>query len=67
MSTWKIATDGPEKKRDYQPGAADQIEEAAPALAQKIEITSLELDQDHAEDCDPYNSTGQYCVIDFER
>ena len=32
-------------------------------LAQEIESSSLQIADDYEQDCDPYNSTGQFCVI----
>lgn len=33
-------------------------------LVQKVEITSLEIEQDPDQGSDPYNRTGQFCIVE---
>lgn len=34
-------------------------------LVSKVEVTSLEIEQDPDSGSDPYNCTGQYCIVDI--
>jgi hypothetical protein len=70
MSIWKSSG----SNRAVDPNQAgfrvEQIDEAAGALnkrSQQVKIKSLEIAPDYTAECDPYNSTGQYCVLDFDR
>ena len=33
-------------------------------LVQEVEITSLEIEQDPDQGSDPYNRTGQFCIVE---
>ena len=64
MSTWKLSKSGPKEAPD-QPtvhGAVDT--DSPPPSAPHVEI--LEIDVDSSLDCDPYNRTGQFCVIELK-
>ena len=47
------------------PVEAAAVEEQPPA--QEVEITSLEIEQDPDQGSDPYNRTGQYCVVEIPK
>ena len=36
-----------------------------PSLLDQVEVTSLRIAQDPDVDTDPYNCTGQHCVVDI--
>lgn len=36
------------------------VVEAQQAVIERIDITSLQIDESYEADCDPYNSTGQF-------
>ena len=36
-------------------------------LVQEVEITSLEIEQDQDQGCDPYNRTGQFCIVEISK
>ena len=36
-------------------------------LDQEVEITSLEIEQDADQGSDPYNRTGQFCVLEISK
>jgi hypothetical protein len=67
MSTRKNSVGGSLENRETRKFRIDQIDESIPRPLQNIEITSLKIEQDDDAGCDPYNSTGQFCVIDNER
>lgn len=62
MSTEKTA---PQNTRARSAEGKLKIDEAAaikqPAI-DKIEVTSLQIDEAYEVDCDPYNCTGQFLV-----
>ena len=65
MSTWKMNT-----MDDSQKPAQDQVKASADAdnpPAAPADIELLEIDVEAEVDCDPYNSTGQYCVPVFDK
>lgn len=64
MSTWKIG-----KKTESEPAAGDAVrvvDARKRAPAPQVDVLSLELDIDDDVGGDPYNSTGQFCVPDFD-
>ena len=63
MSNRKNTVGGSPGHRESGKFRADQIDESAERPLQKIEITSLKIEPDQDAGCDPYNSTGQFCVI----
>lgn len=42
----------------------DSDDEQQHKPSRKIEVTALDIDQGHGQDCDPYNSTGQFATVD---
>jgi hypothetical protein len=47
------------------PVEAEAVAEQGPA--QDVEITSLEIEQDPDQGGDPYNRTGQHCVVEIPK
>ncbi len=65
MSTWKMnKTDDSDKQGKEQVRAST---DAANPPATPADIEVLEIDIAAEVDCDPYNSTGQYCVPVFDK
>jgi len=62
MSTAKTAP----RKAPTQPAKAGVTVKSGPVtekpVLEKIEVTSLQLDESYDADCDPYNCTGQHLV-----
>ncbi len=75
MSTWKSSKVGgavAPKRIESRPLIIrlHKVEEAAGSMSgrfQKVASNALEIAPDYAADCDPYNSTGQYCVLNIDR
>jgi len=65
MSTWKSATVAAQQEPVTQDSPADTELEQPPAP--QVEITSLEIEVDPEIGCDPYNSTGQFCVEEIKK
>lgn len=67
MSTRKITVGESSRYGESRKFRIDQIDESAQRPLQNIEMTSLEIEPDYAADCDPYNNTGQFCLINTRR
>lgn len=67
MSTPKTTDNGAAEKRAGRKFRIDDNDDAGQSPLGNIEVTQLKVEQDKDTGCDPYNSTGQFCVIDFER
>ena len=67
MSARKITNSGSPEHRETRKFRIDPTNESAQRPLQNIELTSLEIEQDQNADCDPYNSTGQFCVVNARR
>ena len=67
MSARKMINGGSPEHRETRKFRIDPTNESAQRPLQNIEITSLEIEQDQNADCDPYNSTGQFCVVNARR
>lgn len=64
MSTWKSAresavTDSPKDR------PVDAETDKPPV--RQLEITAFELESDPENGCDPYNSTGQFCLEELKK
>lgn len=40
----------------------EKLGDDKPPVIDTVDVSSLQLDESHGEDCDPYNSTGQFLV-----
>lgn len=65
MSTWKAVRDAAQTEpvKPEVPVDTDAEQEPTP----QVEITSLEIEVDPEIGCDPYNSTGQFCVVELKK
>lgn len=65
MSTWKSVREAARQEPATQDVSVDT--ESVPPPAPQAEITSLEIEVDPEIGCDPYNSTGQFCIEDLKK
>lgn len=65
MSTLKSARVAAQQEPVKQDVPVDTELEQPPAA--QVEITSLEIEVDPEIGCDPYNSTGQFCVEELKK
>ncbi|MDH3748590.1 MAG: hypothetical protein OER97_10315 [Gammaproteobacteria bacterium] len=65
MSTWKSARVAAQQEPVKQDVPADTESEQPPAP--QVKITSLEIEVDPEIGCDPYNSTGQFCIEEIKK
>ena len=75
MCTWKSSITGgavDSKRTESRPPKVlpHKVDETTGSMSrrlQKVESKALEIAPDYAADCDPYISTGQYCVLNLDR
>ncbi|MDX1515220.1 MAG: hypothetical protein R3288_00190 [Woeseiaceae bacterium] len=65
MSTWKSARASDRKEPSGSDPAVDTDAEQPPV--RPVEITAFELEVDAETGCDPYNSTGQFCLEELKK
>lgn len=62
MSTEKTTPRNTQREPEKAGLAANNPAATEKPAIQKIEVTSLQLDESYDVDCDPYNCTGQFLV-----
>lgn len=67
MSTWKSASNDPVQPQVESDTLDDLDKVAAPQPIAKVEVASLQIDDDFDSGGDPYNQTGQYCVEELKK
>lgn len=40
----------------------EKLGDSKPPVIETVDVASLQVDESYGEDCDPYNSTGQFLV-----
>lgn len=67
MSIWKSLADPAQFRAEPHKKPVDPADSSAQRVLQQVEIKSLEIADDYDGGGDPYNRTGQFCVVKLNK